>query len=47
MFAPGSPFAGVANSAFRAQRFEAGDDVEQFFIDATLAQAMAGPVKIL
>jgi hypothetical protein len=30
-----------------AQRFEAGDDVEQFLVDATLAQTMECPVEVL
>jgi len=29
------------------QRFEAGDDVEQFLVDATLAQTMECPVEVL
>ena len=29
------------------QRFEAGDDVEHFLIDATLAQTMECPVEVL
>ena len=32
---------------FFPQRFEAGDDVEQFLIDATLAQTMKCPVEVL
>jgi len=29
------------------KRFEAGDDVEQFLVDATLAQTMECPVEVL
>ena len=29
------------------QRFESGDDIEQFLVDATLAQTMKCPVEIL
>ena len=32
---------------FCAQRFEAGDDVEQLLVDATLAQTMECPVEIV
>ena len=30
-----------------AQRFKAGNDVEQFLVDAALAQAMKCPVELL
>jgi hypothetical protein len=29
-----------------AQRFEAGDDIEQLLVDAALAHAMEGPVEV-
>ena len=36
-----------ASFLFCAQRFEAGDDIEEFLIDTILAQTMKCPVKIL
>jgi len=36
-----------ASFLLSAQRFEAGDDVEQFLVDATLAQTMECPVEVL
>ena len=30
-----------------AQRFEAGDNIEQFLVDATLAQTMECPIEVL
>src|ERR1035438_10076504 len=36
-----------ASVLFCAQRFEAGNDVEQFLVDAILAQTMKCPVEVL
>jgi len=36
-----------ASFSIYAQRFEAGHDVEQFLVDATLAQTMECPVDVL
>jgi len=33
--------------SFLGERFKAGDYIEQFLVDAALAQLMEGPVKLL
>ncbi len=43
----GLPLCECTSFILCAQRFEAGDKVEQFLVDATLTQTMKGPVKLL
>jgi hypothetical protein len=47
---PAARFASVHlgdSFSLHTQRFEAGDDVEEFLVDATLAQLVEGAVEIL